>query len=309
MNTIKNLLLFLFAGILLVSCSKGSYKKTKGGMPYQLFKGKDTQQIKPGDFIKVQFTRKIKDSIHFTTAGALPVYMQVNPTAEPYDISELWTMMRVGDSVVATQMMDTFIKRSPQNIPPQFKKGDKIVYYLKVVGIFSSDSAARADYDQENEKWLAAEIKTIENYLAEKNIKAEKTPSGAFVETIEPGTGNLIDSGKYVSVNYTGVSWSGKKFDSNTDSAFQHVGPYPFIVGTGAMIKGFDEAVKMMRMGGKAKAYIPSVLAYAGSPNSPLIKPYEHLIFDIEVVEVKDKAPARPEMMGQPQVELPPSNQ
>ncbi len=58
MNTIKNLFLFLFAAILLVACGKkASYKKTKGGMPYQLFKGKDTQQIKPGDFIQSHITQ------------------------------------------------------------------------------------------------------------------------------------------------------------------------------------------------------------------------------------------------------------
>ena len=299
MNTIKNLLGVLFAGILLVGCGKGEFRKSKGGMPYQLFEGKDTQRIKAGDFIKIQFTQKVKDSVYFTTVGAMPQYRQVNAMSDPYDISELWTSLQVGDSLVTTQMIDTFIKRSPQNIPPQFKKGDKIISYVKILAVFSSDTTAKADYDNENKKWLAGEIATIGKFLAEKKITAQKTPSGAFVETITPGTGNLIDSGKYISVNYTGTSWSGKKFDSNTDSTFQHVAPYPFIVATGAMIKGFDEAVQLMRMGGRAKVYVPSVLAYAGSPTSPLIKPYEHLIFDIEIVEVKDKAPAQPDQGGQ----------
>ena len=77
MKTINNLLWVLFAGVLLVSCGKADYRKTPGGMPYQLIKGSDTQQIKEGDFIKVHFTRKIKDSVYFTTEGGLPVYMQV----------------------------------------------------------------------------------------------------------------------------------------------------------------------------------------------------------------------------------------
>lgn len=295
MNTIRQILVFVFAGLLLGACNKAQLRKTKGGMPYQLFKGKDTQQVRAGNFIKVSFTRKIKDSVYYTTAGALPVYLQVNDAAQPYDISELWTSLHVGDSVVATQMMDTFIKRSPQNIPPQFKKGDKITYYLKVLGVFTSDSLARADYEKNNKEWLAGEVKTIEKYLAEKNITAQKTPSGAFVQVITQGTGTPVDTGKYISVNYTGTSWSGKKFDSNTDSTFGHVGPYPFVAGTGAMIKGFDEGVLVLNNGGKARIYIPSVLGYAGQPSSPNIKPYENLIFDVEITDVQEKAPPMPQ--------------
>lgn len=70
MNKIKQLFLLLFAGILLVSCDKAAYKKTPGGMPYQLFAGKDTVSAKIGNFLKVSFTQKINDSIYFTTDGA-----------------------------------------------------------------------------------------------------------------------------------------------------------------------------------------------------------------------------------------------
>jgi len=308
MNTIKNLFLFLFAAILLVACDKkASYKKTKGGMPYQLFKGKDTQQIKTGDFIKINITQKIKDSIYFTTDGALAQYQQITDQQSPYDISELWTSLRVGDSIVTTQMMDTFIKRDPQRIPPQFKKGDKIITYIKILAVFKTDSATRADYDKSIQDMNVDEIKVIEKYLSEKKITAQKTPSGAFVEVINPGTGNKIDSGKYISAKYTGTSWSGKKFDSNVDTAFGHTQPLSFVVGStgpGSMIKGFDEGVRFLGLGGKAKVYIPSSLGYGGNPNSPLIKPYENLIFDIEIIDIKDKAPARADSNNQqPQVQ------
>ena len=307
MNTIKNWLLILFAGILLIGCSKASYKKTKGGMPYQLFKGKDTQQIKVGDFIKIQITQKIKDSVYFTTAGGMPQYQQISDQQSPYDISELWTSLRVGDSIISTQMMDTFIKRDPQRIPPHLKKGDKITTYIKILAAFKSDTAARADYEQGNKDWLAGEVKTIEKFLADKKITAQKTPSGAYVEIINQGTGNMIDSGKYISANYTGTSWSGKKFDSNTDSAFGHMQPLSFVVGStgpGSMIKGFDEGVRFLGLGGKAKVYVPSLLGYGATPGSPLIKPYENLIFDILITDIKDKAPVRADMGNQqPQVQ------
>jgi len=308
MNTIKNYLLLLSVSLalggMLVSCSKATYKKTKGGLPYQLYKGKDTQQIRFGDFIKIQFTQTIKDSVYFTTVGALPEYRQVNEAQVlPYDISELWTSLRVGDSVVTTQLMDTFIKRDPTRIPLQFKKGDKIKTFVKVLAIFKSDSLARADYENTTKEWLVSEVKVIEKYVADKKINAQKTPSGVYVEILNPGTGNRIDSGKYISCKYTGTSWSGKKFDSNVDHSFGHTDPLSFVVGSsgpGSMIKGFDEAVRVLGLGGKARAYIPSSLAYAGNPGSPLIKPFESLIFDIEVIDIKDKMPARQDMSQQP---------
>jgi FKBP-type peptidyl-prolyl cis-trans isomerase len=60
------------------------------------------------------------------------------------------------------------------------------------------------------------------------------------------------------------------------------------------MSKGFDEAILLMKNGGSAKFYVPSMLAYGPSPNSPLIKPFEHLIFDVAIVDVKKAAPAPP---------------
>ena len=111
------------------------------------------------------------------------------------------------------------------------------------------------------------------------------------MEVIKPGDGNMIDSGNVVSVNYTGVSFSGKKFDSNVDTAFRHVEPMSFPVGMGQMIKGFDEAMRFLSLNAEAKVYIPSMLAYGPRPMSPDIKPYEHLIFDIKVVGVKESAP------------------
>ncbi|HWR32530.1 MAG TPA: FKBP-type peptidyl-prolyl cis-trans isomerase [Chitinophagaceae bacterium] len=292
MKTIRLFGILALTAAVMTSCNKVTYRKTAGGMPYQLYKGKGGREILSGNIVKCNVTYKVKDSIYFSSFGKLPVYMPVSPQAQPYDISEIWVNLKVGDSVIATQMMDTFMKRNPTGIPPEFRKGDRIVTIIKVLDVFASDSLQIADEQKERNNFLAAEIKFLEKYLAEKNIKAGKTVSGAFVETLKPGTGNLIDSGKYVSVNYTGVTLAGKKFDSNIDTAFHHVGPYPFTVNAGQMIKGFDEAVMLMRPGGSARVYIPSILGYGGNPNPRSgIKPFEHLIFDIEIVDVKNSAP------------------
>ena len=312
MNKIKQLFLLLFAGILLVSCDKAAYKKTPGGMPYQLFAGKDTATAKIGNFLKVNFTQKINDSIYFTTDGALPIYIPVTGQSNPYDVTELWTSLHVGDSVVATQMMDTFIKRLPPgSLPPQFKKGDRILTFVKVLGLFANDSLKTIDEKKDQDAFAVIETKVVDDFIKSKKANVTRTPSGAYVEILEPGTGNLIDSGKYITVNYTGTTFKGEKFDSNVDPAFGHVQPMSFTVGAPGMSKGFDESMLSLRNGASARLYVPSMLAYgANPPRNSKIKPFENLIFEVKVTDVKDQAPPPPPNpgpgpgQGQPEVKL-----
>lgn len=285
---------FLLAAILLASsCNGPSYQKTAGGMPYQLYPGKGTQVAKTGEYLKVHLLQQINDSVYFSTGNKIPLYIPIGGQAQPYDISELWTKLHVGDSVIATQMMDTFIKRMPPgNLPPQFKNGDRIITKFKVLGIFANDSLKRIDEEKETKLFAVRESKEVEALLGKKLAGLQRTPSGAYVEVITPGTGELIQQGNYVSVNYTGSTFEGKVFDSNTDTTYKHVEPLRFSVGVGQMIKGFDEAMPFMRKGGSAKVYIPSTLGYgAAPPPGAPIKPYEHLIFDFTVLDVQASQP------------------
>lgn len=304
MKTVKFLFLFAVAAFVAAGCKqKASYKKTPGGMPYQVYSGKDTQKVVVGDFIKASYIYKVNDSVLFDSHKSMPVYIPVMAQTQPYDISEVWTSLKRGDSVVATQMLDTFIKRMPESIPPQFKKGDRIRIFVKILEIFKNDSLKTVDQKKTYDAFAANEVMVVEKYVKEKNISAQKTPSGAFVEIKNPGTGNNIDSGKYVTVNYTGTTFSGTKFDSNTDTAFHHTEPLGFVVGAGQMIKGFDEGVKMMKPGSSGRIYIPSLLAYGERPGSPLIKPFEHLVFDVQVLDVKDAPPPVKNMPTPPPTE------
>lgn len=298
MNQIKSLISVLVLGILLANCSGSNFKKTPGGMPYQLFASKDTQSVRVGNFIKVSLTQKINDSVYFSTAGKLPLYLPVGQNSNPYDISEVWTKLHLGDSVIATQMMDTFIKRMPPgNLPPQFKNGDRILTYVKVLGIFTSDSLRKLDEQKETAAFTAGEAKEVEAYLKKNNItNTQKTASGAYVQVLEPGTGELVKENNYVSVSYTGKTLAGLAFDSNVDTTFKHTEPLNFSVGVGQMIKGFDEGMVFLRKGAKAVIYMPSTLGYgAAPPPGAPIKPYEHLLFEVTVLDVKDKAPATPQ--------------
>lgn len=296
MKTIARIFVVALIAVLAASCGKTSYKKTQGGMAYKIIPGKDTQKIAPGSIVKLLVTQKLNDSLMFSTDGGLPAYLPVSQTVRSYDISEMWSLLHKGDSMIMIQMVDTFLVKFPERIPPYFKKGDRVKSFVRILEVFTSDSLARVDEEKERNQFTEKQIKEVEEYLAKKNIKAQRTPSGAFFETIKQGEGNKADSGKYVSVNYTGTSWSGVRFDSSTDSTFGHVAPISFTTAQGEMIRGFDEAVQMMNKGMVGKVYIPGMLAYGAQGNPPKIKPYEHLIFDLEITDIQDKAPEQPVM-------------
>ena len=108
------------------------------------------------------------------------------------------------------------------------------------------------------------------------------TASGLKYTDIVVGTGPSPQFGQTVSVNYTGTLESGEKFDSSYDRGK----PYEFRIGTGKVIKGWDEGLMSMKVGGKRKLIIPPALAYgkAGRPNIPS---NSTLVFEVELLDVK----------------------
>jgi peptidylprolyl isomerase len=112
-------------------------------------------------------------------------------------------------------------------------------------------------------------------------------PSGLRIIDVKPGTGPVPHAGQTVTVNYTGWLFvdgkKGKKFDSSLDRGE----PFSFTLGQGQIIKGWDEGLATMHVGGKRTLIIPPDLGYGASGAGGDIPPGATLMFDVDLLGVK----------------------
>lgn len=324
MKRINYLLMLIAVLSLTVACNKVSYKKTKSGLLYKILPGKEKDPlIKNGQIAKFHYTVKLNDSVLFSSYGKLPGYQRIDTSQKPYNLLAILPQMKKGDSAITVQMADTLMKQGAK-LPPNAKKGDRLVTSFRILEVYTTDSLAQADYNIEMEKdrprqmkeqeeqmakmqkeqqelqlkeeleleksgEVAKELKEMEAYLADKKINAQKTGKGTYVYIQQQGSGPVAETGKYVNVKYTGKLLA-------TDSIFQ-TNSYAFQLGKGAAIRGWDEGLPLFKEGGKGTIYVPGFLAYGKNPpqGSPF-KPFEPLKFDIELLDVSDSVIAQQPM-------------
>lgn len=132
---------------------------------------------------------------------------------------------------------------------------------------------------------LALAAAAVTYLIANRNANSGSevtTASGLKYIDITEGTGATPQTGQMLSVHYTGTLQDGRKFDSSLDRGK----PYQFRVGTGGVIKGWDEGLMGMKVGGKRKLIIPPSLGY-GATGTPNIPPNSTLLFDVELLDIK----------------------
>jgi len=108
------------------------------------------------------------------------------------------------------------------------------------------------------------------------------TPSGLIIEELVLGEGAAAATGQSVTVHYTGWLTDGKKFDSSKDRN----DPFVFPLGAGHVIRGWDEGVEGMKVGGSRKLTIPPELGYGARGAGGVIPPNAILVFEVELLGV-----------------------
>ncbi|ULQ57635.1 FKBP-type peptidyl-prolyl cis-trans isomerase [Flavihumibacter rivuli] len=303
--TKRSILASIIAASMLAACGSGDYSKTSSGILYMVVEKGSGPQVKIGQFFKLHYTTKINDSILGTSIGGMPIFSPVDSVPASYNPAEVFRFLHKGDSVVIIQEVDSIMKQNPM-LPPYMKKGDKIQIGIRILDILDNQEQAQAQQMEEMKKQEGRDQALVDEFIKKNNINAQKIGRGTYVAVQNPGEGLAADSGKFVSVKYRGkILATGKEFETNMEPGKD---PITFPVGAGQVIPGWDEGLKYFKKGGKGTLYIPGFLAYGMRPG-PGGQPNEALIFDIEMVDVMDKAPAPQQNPAIPPAENQPAKQ
>jgi FKBP-type peptidyl-prolyl cis-trans isomerase FkpA len=158
----------------------------------------------------------------------------------------------------------TLVRPKRRNFP----RGSTSAFLL--IAFITAAAGAAADVPREPEAEYTKELKV-------------KTQSGLVYEELQEGTGQESKKGDTVDVHYTGWLTDGTKFDSSVDRGT----PFSFKLGAGMVIKGWDEGVAGMKVGGKRKLTIPPDLGYGPRGAGGVIPPNATLVFVVELHKVK----------------------
>ncbi len=291
--------------------SNFNYKTINPQLKYAFIVNKPTTpNPQEGDQISLIMQSFCNNRIVYSTAIAFKGKPGVYGVAKPAfkgDLIEAINLMTPGDSIVCLVDADALFKGSKSKLPDFIKVGDKVQYFIKLVSIKSKDqvqkeqqAAFMKQMKEQQAKQKAAEAKlmmkddlVLKTYFAKNHITPTKTASGLYYTIKEEGSGQKVNAGDSVSMNYTGTLLDGTKFDSNTDTAFKHTQPLLFELGKGKVIKGWDEGVALLKAGSKAVFYIPSSLAYGAqarpgnAANPKGIPANSILLFDVELLTTK----------------------
>ncbi len=303
----------LSAVLVFSACKNEVFKKGKNGLEYKIISSGNGEKIKAGNFMQIHVgqyyaTGKMDSLLSDSRTTTGPMIESLDSSSIPAGYYEILSQLKNKDSLIIRISTDSAFSKSPESMPPFFKKGHYLTTTVKVVNIFTSkqaaDSARMAEMVlmQKRDSLKAAEIlvkddKELQAYFTKNNIKVVKAPQGTYVEIIQPGTGANIDTSVIVSTNYTGRTMDGKMFDSNTDPAKKHVEPFNVNMTTdrslgGSVIKGWTDGLTLLNKAAKAKFYIPSSLAY-GLRATEDIPANSILVFDIEVVDILNREQAK----------------
>jgi FKBP-type peptidyl-prolyl cis-trans isomerase len=288
-NLIENLKKILATTILIMiafGCNQKqkevSFKSTDSGLKYKFYvENDDSTKVNLNDVVTVYMNYRTQDSVLFK-GGKNKIPFQVIPKFDG-DLMEGILMMHNGDS--ATFAMDTKIffvdMMGYPEVPVEFSGKNELFFDVKVIDVKPENEMQKASRLKMEERKNNEQLE-INKFLSENQITVTPTASGLYYIVVTEGTGAQAVPGKKVKVHYTGKFLNGEKFDSSYDRNK----PIEFQLGTGSVIQGWDEAIAMMKEGGKASLIIPSKIGYGDQDRGP-IKAYTPLTFDVELVEVE----------------------
>jgi FKBP-type peptidyl-prolyl cis-trans isomerase FkpA len=278
-------LLFFIHCFLLVLCeskAQEGFVPSPLGFKYKMHTANTGKKVEDGDIIEYhQYMRKGDSLIQSTrlTGKGKPLKEFITKNTGVI-ILEALRIMSVGDSMTLAIVIDSL---GSEVVFPSFKSGEILFLDIKMLSIKTKQNIL--DEQKSFKKRVKDLHKNLDDILKKYKkgkLKTQITASGLKYLIIEQGTGQKPELGKPVSFHYIGGPTDDKKFEDS----FERDEPVTLTLGQNHKVKGFDEAIALLNVGGKAVFFIPSDLAYGATPpqGSP-IKPNAELVFYVELVK------------------------
>lgn len=244
---------------------------------------------KAGDRLKVHFiiSTLAGPQLYSSYDQGQPMELEVGKEFDNKGITEVLSMMRKGAK--ATAIIPSELAYGAEGRGEMVAPHTSMKYEVEIVDIIPKDVYEKQKQQQETEmKQMEDQNKLREKanilkYLQDNNLKAAPTASGLYYFEQVKGTGATPQPGQKVKVHYTGKLLNGNKFDSSVDRGQ----PFEFQLGMGQVIRGWDEGIALMQVGGKALLVIPSELAYGSRAMGDRIPAYSPLVFEVELLGVE----------------------
>ncbi|NOU45645.1 MAG: hypothetical protein HOO86_01130 [Bacteroidales bacterium] len=242
---------------------------------------------KTGEMLQLHFSISTVDGMElYSTEGQNPVDVEYGKSFDTKGFDEGIGYLRKGGKetlIVPSNLAFDSLGRG-QVVAPY----TTLVYQIELLTIRTVAEVEKERTMKAKATEAAAEKSRIEEplriqrYLKQHDITAAPLASGLYYIESVKGSGIQPDSGMNVTVHYTLYSIEGKKLQSSVEIGQ----PFTFKLGGNNVIKGWDEALLLMKAGGKATLIVPSSLAYGSNDKGPDMPAYSPLVFEVELIKV-----------------------
>ncbi len=284
------------------SCKKGKELKTEAGFKYILYTDSKGPKVKIGNYVTIEMVYKNSDdSIIFDSRlNGTPIRFRLERIPFQGSYEDGLTYLAADDSAtffVPADSLFHYLNKSGTSVVAKqeesiFTKGSLLKFEIKLLKIQSEVEAEEEMVMDLSKKDKQEQIDIIQ-YLEKKKITILPDEEGYYLLMIEKGSGQTIDSGKVVTLEYEGRFLNDSVFDGTKKAGH----PYKFISGAHHVIRGWEIAMKNMCAGDKFTILLPSNLAFGeeGIRNPKngnfIVPPYTPLVFDMDIISIED-APA-----------------
>ncbi len=261
---------------------------TESGMFLLIEKSGNGKLPKDGDILNFDFKVSILNGpeLYDSEQAGRPGEVEKGKPFDTEGFTEGINTMRVGDEI--TLIVPSKLAFKDQGRQGMIEPHTTLIYWIRLNSVKSKAqhdkeiAQEKASAEKEENLLKTEEMVTIANYLKANNITVAPTASGLYYIESGAGTGEQPVVGDKVKVHYHGTLLDGTKFDSSYDRDQ----PFEFTIGKGQVIKGWDEGIALMKVGGKATLIVPSSLGYGARARGGVIHAYAPLKFDVELIEI-----------------------